>query len=212
MMKNVNPMRYQQQQDKQNKEAVNVAAIVKVTGFDPSKMTVDVQPLSKHLENGAYQSQPPVLGVPVAYTKSGGFVFRPWIKAGDIGLVVYVDHDIDKAVSDGKESEPNTERNHSASDAVFIGGIVPGNAPVGGLPDGAAVIGTEDGNTYIAIAPGTITLVGNVEIQGDVHATGNASVGGNETVAGDTTSGGVSLANHVHGGVASGSETTGKPQ
>lgn len=211
-MKNVNPMRYQQQQDKQTKAAVNVAAIVKVTGFDPAKMTVDVQPLSKHLENGTYQSQPPVLGVPVAATKSGGFVFRPWIQAGDIGLVVYIDHDIDKAVADGKESEPNTERNHSTSDAVFIGGIVPGNAPVGGLPDGAAVIATADGGTYIAITPGTITLVGNVEIQGDVHATGNASVDANATVAGDTTASGISLANHVHGGVESGPGITGKPQ
>lgn len=211
-MNNVDPKRYQDAQDKKNRQSVNVAALVKVTAFNAAAMTVDVQPLSQHLENGEYQSQPPILGVPCSFTKSGGFIIRPWIKAGDVGLVVYIDHDIDKAVADGQESKPNTERNHSTSDAVYIGGIVTGNAPVGGLPDGAAVIGTEDGSTYIAVAPGTITLVGTVEIQGDVHATGDATVDGSMTTAVDTTASGISLANHVHGGVESGSGNTGKPQ
>ena len=38
----------------------------------PAKMTVNVQPLSKHLENGKYESQPPILKVPVALTHCGG--------------------------------------------------------------------------------------------------------------------------------------------
>ncbi len=193
-VRNVDPYKYQQQQDKQAKASVNVSAIVRVTGFDPEKMTVDVQPVSKHLEDGNYQSQPPVLGVPVAATKSGGFIFRPWIKTGDIGLVVYVDHDIDKAVSDGKESEPNTERNHSTSDAVFIGGIVTGDAPVSGIPDNAAVIATDDGSVFIAVTTGGIKIKGQVEVEGDVTANG------------------ISLESHVHGGVTSGGSNTSPPQ
>lgn len=211
-MNNVDPKRYQDAQDKKNRQSVNVAALVKVTAFNAATMTVDVQPLSQHLEGGEYQSQPPILGVPCSFTKSGGFIIRPWIAPGDVGLVVYVDHDIDKAVAGGQESKPNTERNHSTSDAVYIGGIVTGNAPVSGLPDGAAVIGTEDGETYIAITPGTITLVGDVEIQGNVHATGDATIDGDETVGGDTTASGISLVSHVHGGVEGGSGTTSQPQ
>lgn len=175
-MKNVDPYKYQQQQDKKNKEAINVAALVKVTGFDPDKMTVDVQPLSKHLENGNYQNQPPVLGVPVAATKSGGFIVRPWIQVGDIGLVVYIDHDIDKVVSEGKEVEPNTERNHSTSDAVFVGGIVTGNAPVSGLPGDAVVIASDDGATVLEVSKGAIKLTApSVEITASGNITMSAA-------------------------------------
>ena len=170
-MSNITAKSYQDAQDKANREAVNVASIVKVMDFDPSTMTVSVQPLSQRLEGGNYVSQPPILGVPVCLTKSGGFIFRPWIKSGDIGAVVYIDHDIDKAIS-GQEAPPNTERNHSTSDAVFIGGIVPGGASVEGLPDDAAVLSSEDGSVYIAITADKIEIKGDVEIDGDVKATG----------------------------------------
>ena len=200
-MKNIDPKRYQDAQDKTNRQSVNVAAIVRVTAFDPVKMTVDVQPLSKHLEGGVFQSQPQILGVPISSTKSGGFLIRPWVNPDDIGLVVYIDHDIDRAISEGKESEPNTERNHSTSDAVFIGGIVPGHAPApGNLPSDAVVISTEDGNAYIAIKPGQIELVGNVSVSGGINATG------------DVKAGNISLQSHTHGGVESGPGSTGRPQ
>lgn len=193
-MNNVDPKRYQDAQDKKNRQSVNVAALVKVTAFNPTAMTVDVQPLSQRLDGGEYQSQPPILGVPCSYTKSGGFIIRPWIRAGDVGLVVYVDHDIDKAVSDGQESKPNTERNHSPSDAVFIGGIVLGIAPVGGLPADAVVIASEDGSVHLAVTSSGITIKGDVNVEGDVTANG------------------ISLTQHVHGGVESGPGTTSAPQ
>lgn len=78
-------------------------------------MTVDVQPLSKHLQNGKYESQPPILSIPVACTRSGGFIIRPWIKAGDVGVVLYLDHDMDSTVSGAKEAQPLTERNHATN-------------------------------------------------------------------------------------------------
>lgn len=197
-MKNVDPYRYQQQQDKKNKEAVSVAALVKVVAFNPDKMTVDVQPLSKRLDGGEYHTQPQILALPVAATKSGGFVFRPWIKAGDVGLVVYIDHDIDSVVASGQEAEPNTERNHSPSDAVFIGGIVTSNAPVSGIPADAASIATEDGSIYIAVTKGGIKIQGDVQITGQVTSTGDVQVSGQVSVTGDVVGGGISLDNHTH--------------
>lgn len=194
-MNNSLQYRYEKAQQKEAAAAVSVAAIVKVISFDPSTMTVDVQPLSKRLEQGSYQSQPPTLGVPVACTKGGGFVFRPWYRAGDVGAVVYIDHDIDNVVANGSESEPNTERNHSANDAVFIGGIVPGNGPISGLPDGALALGTDDGSVYLAVTPGGIEIRGNVTVTG-----------------GDVTADGISLKTHRHGGVQSGAGSTGTPQ
>ena len=146
-------------QDKTNRAAVNVSAIVEVLSFDPRRMRVDVEPLSKYLEGGEYKSQPPILDVPVTYTKMGGYIIRPWIKKGDIGHVIYVDHDIDRVAFTGEEEIPNTERNHSASDAMFIGGIVIGNNPMEGLPDDAVCISTDDAVVYIAVRQDEIILI-----------------------------------------------------
>lgn len=132
--------------------SICVAAVVQVLSFDPKKMTVNVQPLSKQLENGKYESQPPILKVPVALTHCGGFIFRPWIKEGDIGAVVYLDHDMDATVTGGKEAKPLTERNHATTDAIFVGALVAGDYTVKGLPDESICIATEDGKIYLQVA------------------------------------------------------------
>jgi hypothetical protein len=169
-MQEVNKYNYQQEHDRKLAQSVCVSAVVKVTAFDPAKMTVDVQPLSKHLENGNFESQPQILKVPIAVTRCGGFIFRPWYKVGDVGTVVYLDHDMDSTVAGGKEAEPLTERNHAASDAVFIGGIVSGSYTVKGLPDESIVLATEDGSTYLAVLQDEIKAVAPSKI--------NATVGG----------------------------------
>ena len=51
-MSAINEYEYQKIHDKRLAESICVAATVKVVAFDPVKMTVDVQPLSKHLQNG----------------------------------------------------------------------------------------------------------------------------------------------------------------
>ncbi|WP_288785393.1 Gp138 family membrane-puncturing spike protein [uncultured Bacteroides sp.] len=150
-MPKVNEYNYQQIHDRKLAESICVAAVVQVMAFDSAKMTVDVQPLSKHLENGSYESQPPILGVPIACTRSGGFIFRPWFKSGDTGVVVYLDHDSDSTVAGGKEAEPITERNHSSSDAIFVGAIVSGSYTVKGIPDESVALASEDGKIYVAV-------------------------------------------------------------
>lgn len=195
---------------------LHVAAIVRVEAFDPGKMTVDVQPLSKHLEQGKYQSHPPVLSVPVAVTRCHDFVLRPWFEKDDVGLVVYLDHDIDKVTRDGQESDPNTERNHSETDAVFIGGIVLGEKDIAklaqnGCPDEALALGAVDGKQWIAVTKdkiqsqadkwehkGDIEINGDVDIAGDVDVTGKIDASGEIHSDTDVTAAGVSLKNHVH--------------
>lgn len=169
-MSDINSYSYQQIHDKRLAESICVAAIVKVMSFNPNKMIVNVQPLSKHLENGKYESQPPILAVPIACTKIGGFIMRPWVNVGDIGLVVYLDHDMDSSVSGGKESEPLTERNHSTTDAVFIGGIVEGVYEVKDIPPESFSISTDDGKICLSITKNGIKIKGNVEVTGSITA------------------------------------------
>lgn len=157
-MSDVNPYSYQRIHDKKLRESISVAATVQVASFDPAKMTVNVQPLSKHLENGKYESQPQILKVPVALTHCGGFIFRPWIKEGDIGTVVYLDHDMDATVTGGKEAKPMTERNHATTDAIFVGALVAGDYTAEGLPDESICIATEDGKIYIAVMKNKVVI------------------------------------------------------
>lgn len=181
-MPKLNEYNYQNIHDEKLRSSICVAAVVRVTAFDPDKMTVNVQPLSKHLENGKYESQPPILRVPIACTRTGGFIFRPWIKAGDTGVVVYLDHDMDSAVTGGKESVPLTERNHATSDAIFIGGIVSGGYSASGLSGKGLALAKEDGSVYIAVTEdkidmkaATVTIKGDVSVDGKVTASGGVS-------------------------------------
>lgn len=222
MLSSVNPYNYEEIHDRKLAESICVSATVKVLKFDKNKMTVNVQPLSKHLENGKYETPPPILQVPVATTRMGGFISRPWIKEGDVGVVVYLDHDMDSTVTGGKEAKPLTERNHSTSDAVFIGGIVSGSYTVNGLPDEAHVLAKEDGTVYLAVTQNTVSIKNNgttadfkadsidvktamVNITADVKVTGGIMA--TKDILAETS---ISGAHHTHSGCSGGS--TGQPK
>lgn len=221
-MPDVNSYNYQEIHDKKLAESICVAAVVQVTEFDEAKMTVNVQPLSKHLENGQYESQPPILKVPIACTHCAGFIFRPWYKKGDVGVVVFLDHDMDSAVSGGKESEPLTERNHSMTDAIFIGGIVAGDYSAQGMPSKSILLAADDGSKYVSVQQDKITLAndkgstyvtvasGEIQMKGKVKIIGDVEVTGSVKATGDVVaSSSISLTSHTHPGCRGGS--TGAP-
>ena len=169
-MSQLDSFKLQRIHDSKLKESLCVAAVVQVLKFDPDKMTVNVQPLSKQLENGKYESQPPILKVPVAVTHSGGFIFRPWYKEGDTGVVVYLAHDMDATVTGGKEAKPLTERNHATTDAIFVGAIVSGDYTVKGLPEESIALAKDDGKIYVAIT-GEKVVVKNEDTTAEFYAT-----------------------------------------
>lgn len=181
--------RYEQREQAESARAIKVADIVKVTAYDDAQQTVDVQPISMAIQNGTYQTQPPILSVPVL-CDLGNFGKKVKYEPGDIGLVLYCDADIDQSIKTGEENQPNTERNHSATDAVFIGGIRAGNKQ-NGLPEGYA-IGTADGSVYVLVAQDGVVIQGNTVIHG------NLTVNGNIEATGDVIASGISLVNHTH--------------
>lgn len=180
------------QERKSLAESIRVCALCRVEKFDAGAMTVDVQPLSKVLDAGVYRTPPQVLNVPVSLIRGGGFVLRPWYVAGDVGVLVYADHDIDRIAEAGQECQPNTERNHGDEDAIFVGAFVPASNKLSGLPNDALVMATDGGGVYIAIKKD------GIEIKGDITHTGNTTQTGRTDVTEDVTAQGKSLATHTH--------------
>lgn len=159
---------YEQAQNKALAASIHVGALVRVISFDSANMTVSVRPVVQTGDTTGSQ----ILGVPVAGTRGGGFVFRPYYKPGDLGVVLYLDHDMDEVMATGGDAVSNTERNHSDNDAVFIGGIVAGGWAAPDMPEGI-ILSTEDGSTFIAVTSSGIQVKGNLNVDGDITATGN---------------------------------------
>lgn len=171
---------------------IRVGDLVKVIKFDPKAMTLDVKPITQRLTGGEYAGPSQVLKVPITGIRSGGFLYRPWFREGDVGAAQYMDNDIDKPLETGDECKPNTERHHSDSDMMFHGGVVAGGWECPDLPEGLA-LATEDGAIFLVITKDKIL------IQGDVIMDGNLTVNGNITVnGGDVVADGISLKKHTH--------------
>lgn len=115
---------YEKAKDDAMRRSIAVASVVSVISADLLKGTVDVQPLCKTMIDGKYESQPPLLNVPVLkHRDSDGNLVSPSYQAGDIGLVVFCDSDIDNIIISRAESEPSSERVHAVDDGIFVGVI-----------------------------------------------------------------------------------------
>ena len=87
-------------------EEIHFADMVEVMEFYPDDMTVDVKPLVMAVREERFVSRTPILRVPVRTLGSREFFIRPWYKAGDVGVIVYLDYDSDNAFASGEEAEP----------------------------------------------------------------------------------------------------------
>ena len=69
-----------------------------------------------------------------------------------------------------------------------------------------------EGGTTNLISQGGIHIVGPITHEGDYTQTGNQTITGKITASVDVVAANISLVNHPHGGVMSGSGITGQPQ
>lgn len=144
---------------------LHVALLARVIRYDAKTMRADVQPLNMEQKPTAQEdgdetwyNASPLIDVPVIALGLGGLVVRPAYSKGDLVVVLCLDHDMDAILQYGDTRAPETDRAHELDDAVIIGGIAPDPKPFGALPDGALALGTPDGGTLIAIAPGEIRI------------------------------------------------------
>lgn len=100
----------------------------RVQSFDPSKQSADIEPMIHDTwegEDGANQTGPlPVIpSVPVCFPGSGGWRVTFPVSKGDTGLLIFCSRSIDRWLSEGGSVDPQDDRTHDLSDAVFIPGL-----------------------------------------------------------------------------------------
>jgi len=176
--------------------------IVKVKAVHPGTGivgTVDVQPMV-HQQNGAGEPTPhgTIYGIPYLRVQGGTSAIIIDPVAGDIGYIVVSGRDISNVVATQKPSPPGSFRMHDMADAVYVGGFL--NA----APQ-QYVQFTDQGISIVT--PNKLTIQAS-----EVDITGPVKVSGAITATGDVQGNGISLDQHIHGGVQSGSGTTGKPE
>ena len=115
----------------------------------------------------------------------------------------------DKAVTNTKEFEANasqTAKMEAGQTATVAGGSQAElSAPQVGIAGNLTVTG-EGGGAGVSI------FLGDLKILGDLVVTGTITAGGNiESTEGDVIAGGVSLRDHLHGGVIKGGDKTEPP-
>ena len=175
---------------------------VVVLAYDAGQCTVTVATLiNKEYSDGAIGAPPTLYDLPVIFPSAGGGLISFPIKQGDTGLAVFCSKSIDEWVyGDGSAVTPTSKRSNSLNDGVFFPGLYTVNTHLSPDPD----------NVQIKFAGSTITIKtdGVVEIDAPtVRITGNVSVGGDVV-----TDAGISLNNHIHGGVQVGGAKTQGPE
>ncbi len=160
---------------------------------------VDVHPMvHQQTSDGVSVPHGTIYGVPYLRIQGGACAIIVDPVVGDIGYAIISGRDQSNAVESRAPSSPGSFRQHSMADCVYVGGFL-GAAPT----------------HYVQVTTDGIRLVttGKVTIEAsEVDINCPVNVSGPITATGDITGNGISLDNHMHGGVQSGSGTTGKPQ
>lgn len=210
-----------------------------IESVDLEAQTVSVQPTIKGVinqENGSTKTvnMPLLVDVPIVFPRAGGFSVTFPVAQGDECLVVFASRCIDAWYQSGGIQEALEARMHDLSDGFAILGPTSQPKRLENVQTDGLELRTEDRSTYIKLTPGTIYIHGDIIHTGTTTQTGDVNINGSTTQTGDVThtgntnqtgtltsttvsagsmtAGGISLAGHVHGGVQTGTNTTGGPQ
>lgn len=197
-----------------------------IQSFDPQAMTCSVQPAiqgrrTTYDPNTAQPSTkfvniPLLVDCPVQFPSGGGCSLTFPVKAGDECLVVFSSRCIDAWWQQGGVQPPMEARMHDLSDGFVLLGFRSQPRVLANVSTTTAQLRNDAGDTFVELdtagrkvnitAPGGSTVNANVTINGNLHVTG--------TITGDAdvVTGSISLKNHKHIGVQTGSGISGGPQ
>lgn len=209
------------------KAFINLALVVDVkpSEDDEDDVVLSVKPLVEGFSGGGDLIPNSLIhGVPVWRLQRGASAVIMTPVVGDIGLIAMCDRDITAVKKTKQAALPGSNRTHSYSDAIYLGGVLNGKPSqyVKFANDGIDIVSPlvvqVNGNTVVVNADDKISL--NAPIieangqltQGSGSYAGDATFGGTITATGEVTGNGIHLSTHKHGGVESGDSTTDGPQ
>lgn len=190
-----------------DRQSLDVMLPVEVVSYDRATNRATVKHLVQMVgSDGEVVSRAQIASIRVQQPGNGAFSISLPIKPGDKGWLLAADRDISTFQQGLTESQPNTDRNHSFQDGLFMPDAMGlGDVPGGGAESDRVVIGSNDGSAFMSFdgnglyftAPGV-----TVEITAAGLSINGGMVTHNGTNIGDT---------HIHGGVEPGGGTSGVP-
>lgn len=205
---------------------IHTADLVKVLAVYPTAGTVgfvDVQPLvQQQTTNSVVLDQAPMYRLPYLRMQGGvsAIIIDPVV--GDLGVAVFAARDITAAVNVRGEAPAPTNRAYDAGDGLYLGGFLNADPTqwFKFLPDAAGIE---------LVTPGDLTIRADGDMTAQVGGNLSVTVGGTVTVSAASTTwggpvtftdpitapqatiGGIAFTTHRHGGVQTGSGTSGTP-
>jgi hypothetical protein len=188
---------------------IHTADLVKVLKVYPTAGTVgfvDVQPLvQQQTTNGVGVDQAPMYRFPYLRMQGGlsAIILDP--VAGDIGLAVFAERDITRAVASREPGMAPTNRAFDAGDGLYLGGFLNADPTqyVQFKPDGGIDVVTTGAVNVTAAAASTLTAPS--------WTVNGPATFADPITAPEATIGGIAFTTHRHGGVQPGSGTSGAP-
>ena len=169
----------------------------RVISHDRAANRVQVQPLIAMVDtSGRTMPRAPVEDIQVVDLGGGGFFINFNLNAGDLGWIKASDRDISLFKQSYTQSQPNTRRLHSFSDAVFVPDVMTGYT-IAEEDASAMVIQNLAGTVKISLSDQRIKIAApDIQLE-------SSTLTHNGTNIGD---------NHVHRGVSPGGSNTQGPQ
>ena len=195
-----------------------------VTAVNEAGTVVSVKPMVEGFTGGGDIIPSSIIyGVPVWRLQRGSSAVKMKPVEMDIGLIAICDRDITAVKKSKSPSLPDSNRNHSYADAIYLGGVLNAEPSqyIDFKDDGIDVVSPLDINVngrkvsvnaeeMISLNAPVIEANGQLT-QGAGDRGGNATFGGTIDAVGDVIGAGISLSTHTHGGVESGGSNTQGP-
>lgn len=182
---------------------VRVEGVTNDGGLEPVGM-VNVKPLVQQMTGEREAVDHGIIyNIPYLRLQGGtdAIIIDP--KVDDIGICVFCSRDSSIVKKTLKEAPPGSYRVFNWADGLYLGGVL------NGLPQ--QYIQFSESGIKIHSPTKIILEAPDIEFIGAVTASSTIEVAGEVTSEVDVKAGEISLATHVHGGVAPGGSNTGEP-
>ena len=190
---------------------MNTFALAKIIEIDNSILEASIELIAQTEFKDSYTENPVINVVPIMpiFNSTSFFINAPY-NVGDLVIVGFCQHSLEGTIDEIEQIEPKSKDRYSLDDAIILGNITAQYTDQ--FPDDLSIIHKESGNYLHFTKDGSIEIQANTKIIGNLEVTGTGKFDGLLESGEDVQSNSISLVNHTHGNVQSGSGDTGVPK